>query len=146
MFENSQNLKVTHGHRSDGCNDMLRPDISTFREFSKRRNEAASSRRAVNRGVVEFGQDCGIDCKLGVLSASAGTISRDRSVARASLFKTGARAPFARTIIHGVFPSRARQGMVIFVPPGDPTDPTRSPEFYDSTFECFRQLGITALP
>lgn len=30
--------------------------------------------------------------------------------------------------------TRARQGMVIFVPPGDPSDPTRSREFYDSTF------------
>jgi hypothetical protein len=30
--------------------------------------------------------------------------------------------------------TRARQGMVIFVPPGDASDPTRSSEFYDSTF------------
>ena len=42
--------------------------------------------------------------------------------------------------------TRARQGMVIFVPPGDPTDPTRSPEFYDSTFNYLRQLGVPALP
>src|SRR5208282_1992806 len=30
--------------------------------------------------------------------------------------------------------TRARQGMVIVVPPGDPDDATRKPEFYDSTF------------
>ncbi len=30
--------------------------------------------------------------------------------------------------------TRARQGMVIFVPPGDPLDPTRSPRFYNGTF------------
>jgi hypothetical protein len=41
--------------------------------------------------------------------------------------------------------TRARQGMVIFVPPGDPNDPTRSPEFYDSTFNYLRQLGLPAL-
>ena len=29
--------------------------------------------------------------------------------------------------------TRARQGMVIFVPPGDASDPTRSPRFYDPT-------------
>jgi hypothetical protein len=42
--------------------------------------------------------------------------------------------------------TRARQGMVIFVPPGDPSDPTRSPEFYDSTFRYLTDLGIPALP
>jgi hypothetical protein len=30
--------------------------------------------------------------------------------------------------------TRARQGMVVFVPPGSPSDSTRSPTFYDSTF------------
>jgi hypothetical protein len=42
--------------------------------------------------------------------------------------------------------TRARQGMVIFVPPGDKSDPTRSAEFYDSTFTYLRELGIPALP
>ena len=41
--------------------------------------------------------------------------------------------------------TRARQGMVIFVPPGDPDDPSRLPEFYDSTFSYLTQLGIPAL-
>lgn len=41
--------------------------------------------------------------------------------------------------------TRARQGMVIFVPSGDPSDPTRSPEFYDSTFNYLTELGIPAL-
>jgi hypothetical protein len=41
--------------------------------------------------------------------------------------------------------TRARQGMVIFVPPGSPNDPTRSPEFYDSTFRYLTELGIPAL-
>jgi hypothetical protein len=36
--------------------------------------------------------------------------------------------------------------MVIFVPPGDNADPTRSPAFYDSTFKYLTQLGIPALP
>ena len=41
--------------------------------------------------------------------------------------------------------TRARQGMVIFVPPGDTADPTRSPAFYDATFNYFNELGISVL-
>ena len=41
--------------------------------------------------------------------------------------------------------TRARQGMVIFVPTGDPSDPTRSPEYYDSTFHFLTEVGIPAL-
>jgi Uncharacterized conserved protein (DUF2075) len=41
--------------------------------------------------------------------------------------------------------TRARQGMVVFVPPGEPTDPTRSAAFYDSTFNYLTELGIPAL-
>jgi len=39
--------------------------------------------------------------------------------------------------------TRARQGMVVFVPPGDTNDPTRSPAFYDSTFNYLKDLGIS---
>ncbi len=38
--------------------------------------------------------------------------------------------------------TRARQGMVVFVPPGSEDDPTRSPAFYNSTFNYLRELGI----
>ena len=38
--------------------------------------------------------------------------------------------------------TRARQGMVVFVPPGDASDPTRSPAFFDSTFNYLREMGI----
>lgn len=38
--------------------------------------------------------------------------------------------------------TRARQGMVVFIPPGDATDPTRLPTFYDSTFNYLRDLGV----
>lgn len=41
--------------------------------------------------------------------------------------------------------TRARQGMVVFIPNGDPSDPTRSPAFYDSTFKYLRDLGIPVL-
>lgn len=41
--------------------------------------------------------------------------------------------------------TRARQGMVIVVPAGDSSDPTRLPEFYDPTFEYLRQLGFPML-
>ncbi len=41
--------------------------------------------------------------------------------------------------------TRARQGMVIFVPRGDAEDPTRSSAFYDPTFEYLINLGIPAI-
>jgi hypothetical protein len=41
--------------------------------------------------------------------------------------------------------TRARQGMVIFVPPGDINDATRPPEYYDSTFEYLESTGIPVI-
>lgn len=41
--------------------------------------------------------------------------------------------------------TRARQGMVIVVPPGDAEDPTRLPAFYDPVFEYLIGVGISAL-
>ena len=38
--------------------------------------------------------------------------------------------------------TRARQGMVICVPEGDPEDATRLPEFYDNTYEYLKQIGL----
>jgi hypothetical protein len=32
--------------------------------------------------------------------------------------------------------------MVIYVPRGNPTDPTRSPAFYDATYRYLTDLGI----
>lgn len=41
--------------------------------------------------------------------------------------------------------TRARQGMVIFVPRGDTTDPTRPPSFYNSTYDFLKRCGIKQL-
>lgn len=41
--------------------------------------------------------------------------------------------------------TRARQGMVIVVPPGDENDATRNPKFYDSTFEYLKGIGFEVL-
>jgi hypothetical protein len=41
--------------------------------------------------------------------------------------------------------TRARQGMVIFVPKGDNSDSTRLPEFYDGTFQFLLDCGIQPL-
>jgi len=41
--------------------------------------------------------------------------------------------------------TRARQGMVIFIPRGDERDPTRAPTLYDSTFEYLSGIGIPVL-
>ena len=38
--------------------------------------------------------------------------------------------------------TRARQGMIICVPEGNPEDHTRQPEFYDSTYKYLKQLGF----
>jgi Schlafen group 3, DNA/RNA helicase domain len=38
--------------------------------------------------------------------------------------------------------TRARQGMIVFVPPGDPSDPTRAPSFYDDTYQYLMGLGV----
>jgi hypothetical protein len=52
---------------------------------------------------------------------------------------------FRRTYLanaYRVLLTRARQGMVIFVPEGDAIDHTRQPEFYDGTFEFLKACGI----
>ena len=41
--------------------------------------------------------------------------------------------------------TRARQGMVIVIPDGNPEDHTRKAEYYDSTFEYLKELGIQIL-
>jgi hypothetical protein len=41
--------------------------------------------------------------------------------------------------------TRARQGMVIVVPEGSQLDPTRSPAYYDGTFNYLRSLGLRVL-
>jgi len=38
--------------------------------------------------------------------------------------------------------TRARQGMILFIPPGDTSDPTRLPEFYSPTFDYLAEIGI----
>lgn len=41
--------------------------------------------------------------------------------------------------------TRARQGMVIVVPEGNPEDHTRQPEFYDATFNYLKEIGINVI-
>ncbi|HTQ78045.1 MAG TPA: DUF2075 domain-containing protein [Burkholderiales bacterium] len=41
--------------------------------------------------------------------------------------------------------TRARQGMVIFVPPGDLRDPTRLSGYYDPTFQYLAEIGVPIL-
>ncbi len=42
--------------------------------------------------------------------------------------------------------TRARQGMVIAVPTGDPDDPTRKTEWYDAVWDYLKQVGFPELP
>jgi hypothetical protein len=41
--------------------------------------------------------------------------------------------------------TRARQGMIIFVPRGSDDDETRQPGFYDKTFDYLRSIGIVEI-
>jgi hypothetical protein len=41
--------------------------------------------------------------------------------------------------------TRARQGMVVFIPKGSTSDPTRSPSYYDTTFAYLRSIGLREL-
>ena len=38
--------------------------------------------------------------------------------------------------------TRARQGVVVYIPQGDVDDETRLIQFYDGTFEYFRSIGV----
>jgi hypothetical protein len=42
--------------------------------------------------------------------------------------------------------TRARQGMVLFIPEGKSQDPTRLPAFYHGVYEFLREVGIEELP
>jgi len=41
--------------------------------------------------------------------------------------------------------TRARQGMAIFVPPGDEDDHTRKPAYYDHTFNYLKEIGMEVI-
>lgn len=41
--------------------------------------------------------------------------------------------------------TRARQGMIIFIPEGDASDWTRPPQIYDGTFEFLRRCGLQVI-
>jgi hypothetical protein len=49
------------------------------------------------------------------------------------------------TNAYRVLLTRARQGMVVVVPQGDTSDPTRLPEFYDPTYAYLTGIGIPAI-
>lgn len=49
------------------------------------------------------------------------------------------------TNAYRVLLTRARQGMVIVVPHGNRTDPTRDPAYYDPTFEYLRRIGLNVI-
>jgi len=41
--------------------------------------------------------------------------------------------------------TRARQGMVVVIPSGDPKDHTRNPKFYNSTYEYLKKIGLSEI-
>ncbi|WP_233281512.1 DNA/RNA helicase domain-containing protein [Sphingomonas changnyeongensis] len=49
------------------------------------------------------------------------------------------------TNAYRVLLTRARQGMIIFIPKGDSKDPTRLPSFYNDTFAFLQRCGVPEL-
>ncbi|HMR88564.1 MAG TPA: DUF2075 domain-containing protein [Saprospiraceae bacterium] len=49
------------------------------------------------------------------------------------------------TNAYRVLLTRARQGMIIVIPEGDINDHTRQPEFYNSTYNYLKQIGINEI-
>jgi len=49
------------------------------------------------------------------------------------------------TNAYRVLLTRARQGMILFVPHGDKEDETRNPELYNSTYELLKKIGFKEL-
>lgn len=49
------------------------------------------------------------------------------------------------TNAYRVLLTRARQGMILYVPEGDELDPTRHPSIYDGTFNYLESLGIPVI-
>ena len=50
-----------------------------------------------------------------------------------------------QTNAYRVLLTRARQGMMLCVPEGNPDDATRLPEFYDNTFEFLKSIGFEVI-
>ena len=46
---------------------------------------------------------------------------------------------------HRVLLTRARQGVIVFVPEGDVDDPTRNPKWYDNLYAYFLRCGTQEL-
>jgi len=46
------------------------------------------------------------------------------------------------TNAYRVLLTRARQGMIIFIPYGDDKDATRNPDYYDSNYKLFKEIGF----
>ena len=71
-----------------------------------------------------------------------------------SQFSWGPKNEFSRTDVkkperrqylknaYRVLLTRARQGMVIFVPPGAKRDRTRSPAFYEGIYDYLTDMGV----
>lgn len=72
--------------------------------------------------------------------ASPAVYSLSRGEARTLARQQAGRKHSCRVLL-----TRARQGMVIVVPPGEPDDPTRDPAFYDGTCRYLRSIGIPEL-
>jgi len=61
---------------------------------------------------------------------------------------TNVRKEVRRTYLknaYRVLLTRARQGMVVFVPEGNGEDPSRKPQYYDGTFRYLQSLGLEVI-
>lgn len=85
-----------------------------------------------------WGSDFCIDPKAGDWMVRHFVGNRWQRVGRAE-----ARANLANT--YRVLLTRAREGLVLWIPPGSPSDPTLDPEPLNATADFFRKAGVTDL-
>jgi hypothetical protein len=69
---------------------------------------------------------------------------RSGDQSRWSLIKNKDKLEFRKNA-YRVLLTRARMGMVVFVPQGDAADPTNSPEEFDATADYLARCGVTPL-
>ncbi len=132
--------------RSDAGARNLRVTSRRVEELAQEARETRSKRICFVTGVPGAGKT--------LVGLNVATRRRSKDDAAHAVYLSGngplvdvlrealTRDEFARRKAAG---ESVRKGKVVFVPPGDAADPTRSPAFYDATYAYLASLGIPTL-
>lgn len=127
----------------------IRVDVNPVHWFLNEREDTRSS-YYLEDAATEFqvqGLELDWACVMwdgDLRSTDTGWSFHDFSGTRWNRVKISANQEYLRNA-YRVLLTRARQGMVVFVPTGDASDPTRSPDYYDSTYRYLTDIGIPEL-